>query len=234
MVQDLKVQDLVKLVDGYKELVKSFALSYSIKYDTLYSLIMLFLWTLFLVFVLVLQRGTGLSTPLTSSSMLQFKSAKDLADYLVHFRADNIVKDAEFIRVRLVPNADPWTILGQVNMSLYCLLLVALHQFLSFDLLLVYFRLVFLQSFGGFCAVTYLSFAPEGLKQVLITGGIPPVGKACTADDVYEAGFEQVVRQNEKYYKRFPDDIEIVREIVNYLAESEGGGVRDYNVCQIH
>lgn len=72
--------------------------------------------------LLVFQRGTGLSTPLTSSSMLQFKSAKDLADYLVHFRADNIVKDAEFIRVRLVPNADPWTILGQV----VCLCIVQL------------------------------------------------------------------------------------------------------------
>ncbi|XP_009104314.1 proline iminopeptidase [Brassica rapa] len=143
--------------------------------------------------ILLDQRGTGLSTPLTSSSMLQFKSASDLADYLAHFRADNIVNDAEFIRVRLVPNAGPWTILGQ--------------------------------SFGGFCALTYLSFAPQGLKQVLITGGIPPIGKACTADDVYDAGFEQVVRQNEKYYKRFPEDVEIVRELVIYLAESEGGGV---------
>jgi proline iminopeptidase len=26
------------------------------------------------------------------------------------------------------------------------------------------------QSFGGFCALTYLSFAPEGLREVLITG----------------------------------------------------------------
>lgn len=127
MVLDLKVQDLVKLVDGFKELVKSFASFYSIKYDTLLSLSAL-LCTLFLVFVLlaltvfcVLQRGTGLSTPLTSSSMLQFKSAKDLADYLVHFRADNIVKDSEFIRVRLVPNADPWTILGQVINVVYWL-----------------------------------------------------------------------------------------------------------------
>ncbi|XP_010559101.1 PREDICTED: uncharacterized protein LOC104827604 [Tarenaya hassleriana] len=143
--------------------------------------------------ILMDQRGTGLSSPLTTSSMLQFKSPKELADYLVHFRADNIVKDAEFIRVRLVPNAEPWTILGQ--------------------------------SFGGFCAVTYLGFAPKGLQRVLITGGIPPIGKGCTADDVYEACFEQVIRQNEKYYNRFPEDIEIVREVINYLAESEGGAV---------
>uniref|UniRef100_A0A2P2KTK8 Proline iminopeptidase n=1 Tax=Rhizophora mucronata TaxID=61149 RepID=A0A2P2KTK8_RHIMU len=144
--------------------------------------------------VLMDQRGTGLSTPLTPSSMLQFDSPNELAEYLKYFRADNIVNDAEFIRVRLVPDAQPWTILGQ--------------------------------SYGGFCAVTYLSFAPHGLKQVLITGGIPPIGKGCTADTVYRACFEQLLWQNEKYYMRFPQDIEIVQEVVNHLAESEGGGVR--------
>ncbi|KAF3441166.1 hypothetical protein FNV43_RR15077 [Rhamnella rubrinervis] len=143
--------------------------------------------------VLMDQRGTGLSTPLTCSSMLQLKSAETLADYLKHFRADNIVKDAEFIRVRLVPDAGPWTILGQ--------------------------------SYGGFCAVTYLSFAQEGLRHVLLTGGIPPIGNGCTAEAVYRLCFEQVIIQNEKYYKRYPQDIEVVREVVNYLSESEGGGV---------
>lgn len=143
--------------------------------------------------ILLDQRGTGLSTPLTTSSMLQMKSPEDLVDYVKHFRADNIVKDAEFIRVRLVPDAGPWTILGQ--------------------------------SYGGFCGVTYLSFASQGLKQVLLTGGIPPIGDGCTADSVYRACFEQIVRQNEKYYERFPQDIEIVHELVNYLAGSDGGGV---------
>ncbi|XP_028096212.1 uncharacterized protein LOC114296117 isoform X1 [Camellia sinensis] len=143
--------------------------------------------------VLMDQRGTGLSTPLTPSSMLQLKSAEDLADYLKHFRADNIVNDAEFIRKRLVPDAGTWTVLGQ--------------------------------SFGGFCAVTYLSFAPQGLKQVLLTGGIPPVGSGCSADGVYRACFERIIHQNDKYYKRFRQDIEIVREVVNHLAEHEGGGV---------
>ncbi|KAK0583381.1 hypothetical protein LWI29_036336 [Acer saccharum] len=143
--------------------------------------------------VLMDQRGTGLSTPLTASSMLQIKSAEDLANYLKHFRADNIVNDAEFIRLRLDPDAKPWSVLGQ--------------------------------SYGGFCAVTYLSFAPQGLKQVLLTGGTPPLGNGCTADSVYKACFEQVICQNEKYYKRFPQDIEIVHEIVNHLAGSEGAGV---------
>jgi len=70
-----------------------------------------------------------------------------------------------------------------------------------------------------------LSFAPQGLKQALITGGIPPIGGGCPADSVYKAAFEQAIHQNEKYYKRFPGDIKIIQELVNYLAEKDGGGV---------
>lgn len=143
--------------------------------------------------VLLDQRGTGLSTPLTVSSLSQFKSSTELVNYLKHFRADNIVKDAEFIRTHLVSDDAPWTILGQ--------------------------------SYGGFCAVTYLSFAPDGLKSVLLTGGIPPIGNGSTADTVYRACFEQVIHQNEKYYRRFPQDIPVVCELVNFLSKAEGGGV---------
>lgn len=60
---------------------------------------------------------------------------------------------------------------------------------------------------------------------MLLTGGIPPIGDGCTADSVYRACFEQVIHQNEKYYKRFPQDIEIIRDVVTFLAESEAGGV---------
>lgn len=63
---------------------------------------------------LYLQRGTGLSTPLTTSSLSQITSAAEQVEYLKHFRADSIVKDAEFIRLHLVPDAKPWTVLGQV------------------------------------------------------------------------------------------------------------------------
>ncbi|KAK1276642.1 putative WRKY transcription factor 24 [Acorus gramineus] len=90
------------------------------------------------------QRGTGLSTPLTVSSLSQLPTVEKQADYLKHFRADSIVKDAEFIRVRLVPDAGLWTVLGQV------------------------------------------------------------------------------VHQNEKYYKRFPEDIPVIREVVHYLSEVGG------------
>ena len=43
------------------------------------------------------QRGTGRSTPVGS---LPDMSAQDQAEYLTHFRADSIVRDAEAIRTR--------------------------------------------------------------------------------------------------------------------------------------
>ena len=41
------------------------------------------------------------------------------------------------------------------------------------------------QSFGGFCAITYLSFHSEGLKEVFTTGGLAPL--VDQPDVVYEA-----------------------------------------------
>ena len=57
------------------------------------------------------QRGTGLSTPVTAQSLSRL-SAKEQAEYLRHFRTDNIVRDAEMIRRALIGDRK-WTILGQ-------------------------------------------------------------------------------------------------------------------------
>ena len=57
------------------------------------------------------QRGTGLSTPVNAVS-LSYLNASQQAEYLSHFRADNIIRDAELIRTKLSAN-EPWTILGQ-------------------------------------------------------------------------------------------------------------------------
>ena len=58
------------------------------------------------------------------------------------------------------------------------------------------------QSFGGFTTLTYLSFAPEGLREALITGGLSPVGRS--ADDVYGATYGQAAAALERYYARYP------------------------------
>jgi len=58
------------------------------------------------------QRGTGLSSPVTHQTLASIGDAKSQAAYLKHFRADNIVRDCEFIRKTLSHGA-PWTVLGQ-------------------------------------------------------------------------------------------------------------------------
>ncbi|MFD7324022.1 alpha/beta fold hydrolase [Streptomyces sp. NPDC059875] len=58
------------------------------------------------------QRGTGRSTPVTARSAARFASPDRLAAHLAHFRADAIVADAELIRRRLCGDT-PWETLGQ-------------------------------------------------------------------------------------------------------------------------
>ncbi|GAA1367432.1 alpha/beta fold hydrolase [Streptomyces beijiangensis] len=73
------------------------------------------------------------------------------------------------------------------------------------------------QSFGGFCAVRYLSAAPEGLSAALITGGLPTLDGH--ADDVYRAAYPRIARKVAAHYKRYPQDIGRAREIAAHLQE---------------
>jgi pimeloyl-ACP methyl ester carboxylesterase len=73
------------------------------------------------------------------------------------------------------------------------------------------------QSFGGFCAVTYLSQAPEGLSEVMISGGLPPLN--WTPDEVYRAAYPRVLAQNERYFDRYPADQQVADRIVEILGE---------------
>lgn len=59
------------------------------------------------------QRGTGRSTPVNYQTMARFATAQAQADYLKHFRADSIVRDAEWIRRKLVGEDNAWSALGQ-------------------------------------------------------------------------------------------------------------------------
>jgi pimeloyl-ACP methyl ester carboxylesterase len=132
------------------------------------------------------QRGTGRSTPVTRQALGRLGGAKAQADYLVHFRADSIVRDAEIIR-RALTGGEPWTALGQ--------------------------------SYGGFCAVSYLSIAPEGLREVLITGGLP--GLTATADDVYRRTYPRVAAKTAAHYERYPDDAERAQRVADQLRERD-------------
>ena len=77
---------------------------------------------------------------------------------------------------------------------------------------------VYGQSYGGFCALTYLSFAPEGLREVLITGGLAPL--AGPADRVYRSTFRRVAARNAQYFSWYPQDRELVSRIARHLRET--------------
>jgi pimeloyl-ACP methyl ester carboxylesterase len=91
------------------------------------------------------QRGTGLSTPISSATLSDRGDVNEQVEFLKLFRADNIgiiavagfmlitVRDCETIRASLLGLREDkrWSILGQ--------------------------------SFGGFCSITYLSFAYASL-----------------------------------------------------------------------
>ncbi len=75
------------------------------------------------------------------------------------------------------------------------------------------------QSFGGFCTVTYLSFAPHGVREAFITGGLP--GLSATADDVYRRTYPTVAGKNAAHYERYPDDAEQARRVAGHLSGRE-------------
>lgn len=75
------------------------------------------------------------------------------------------------------------------------------------------------QSFGGFCAVNYLSTAPEGLSAAVITGGLPSLD--AHADDVYRAAYPRIERKVAAHYARYPQDVERARRIADHLLHHE-------------
>ena len=75
------------------------------------------------------------------------------------------------------------------------------------------------QSFGGFTTMTYLSFAPDGLREAFITGGLAPIGRP--VDDVYAATYLRLVEQNRRYFERYPEDRARLGDIHRRLADEE-------------
>ncbi len=130
------------------------------------------------------QRGTGRSTPYGAPGR---NPAAD-AEWLIHFRADAIVRDAECFREHL--GAGRWSLLGQ--------------------------------SFGGYCSLHYLCVAPDSLREVFFTGGLPPVGRP--VDGVYSTTFDTMRRLNYRYHQQFPQDRARLGRLLDLC---DAGKVRD-------
>jgi pimeloyl-ACP methyl ester carboxylesterase len=75
------------------------------------------------------------------------------------------------------------------------------------------------QSFGGLCVTTYLSLAPDGLREAFITGGLPPLGR--DPDDVYRATWARTLERNRRYFERYPGDRERVLQLQRRLEAED-------------
>jgi hypothetical protein len=75
------------------------------------------------------------------------------------------------------------------------------------------------QSFGGFCAVSYLSLFPGGVREAMITGGLP--GLSARAEDVYRLTYPAVARKAAAHYARYPGDVQRARDIARVLAGAD-------------
>lgn len=71
------------------------------------------------------------------------------------------------------------------------------------------------QSYGGFCALSYLSFAPEHLDAVLVTGGLAPL--TAEAVDVYRATSRTVEAKNAAFFAAFPAARDQLSEVVTHV-----------------
>jgi len=71
------------------------------------------------------------------------------------------------------------------------------------------------QSYGGFCALHYLSSAPHGLSEVMITGGLPALN--LHPDEIYRKTYNRVIHRNHEYFLRYPNDEQLVHRIVAHL-----------------
>ncbi|KAI0508366.1 alpha/beta-hydrolase [Xylaria bambusicola] len=138
------------------------------------------------------QRGTGFSCPISSHTLARVGGPQEQADYLKLFRADTLVKDSEAVRLCLTKDFPPekkkWSTFGQ--------------------------------SFGGMMTMTYLSFAPEGLRECFITGGLASLDKG--PEDVYTVTYQRVTERNNAYYSKFPQDVKTVKEIAEKIQDLGG------------
>ena len=172
--------------------------------------------------VLMDQRGTGRSTPVTKQSLetkfpdlflldnnennnnnndntddpeiqARWQTAVDATvEYMAQFRADHIVQDAELIKEALLQPLENAAVDRPWGACLG-------------------------QSFGGFCILTYLSQTSATPPKVcLLTGGIGPA--FCHADQVYTSLWHRVRDRSLQYYEMYPDDVALVRTIVRALV----------------
>ncbi|AOZ71925.1 hypothetical protein BK816_00325 [Boudabousia tangfeifanii] len=78
---------------------------------------------------------------------------------------------------------------------------------------------LFGQSYGGFCITTYLSYYPQAIERVLLTGGTPALDTS--ADDIYRLTYDKLRFRHEQFNRRFPETEAMIRRVCAHLEDHE-------------
>lgn len=145
--------------------------------------------------ILLDQRGTGRSSAINAQTLAPLAGAATdpataRANYVSHFRAQNIVHDAEAIRAHL--GSPPWTVLGQ-----------------SFGGFVVTTYLSFAPQGLTRALIT------AGLPPLTTTAGT-----TAHARDVYATTFTLTARRNRDLFSRYPADRLLAGQIACHLADT--------------
>lgn len=147
------------------------------------------------------QRGTGLSTPIDSRTIEKLpKESKYKDQNIFSFRSPEMLTlESKF---KLILNFRANSIIKDAEKVREALIGENKWSLLG-------------QSYGGFCSFTYLSYYPQSLREVLITGGVPPIG--FHPDDVYKSTYQRTAERNKHYFDKYPADSARLRGIYSYL-----------------
>lgn len=75
------------------------------------------------------------------------------------------------------------------------------------------------QSYGGFVATSYLSRSPGSLARVMVTGGIPPLGRS--PEEVYQATAARVAERWARFVERYPGDPARLDRVADHVASHD-------------
>lgn len=143
-------------------------------------------------FVCLDHRGMGLSNTVTAATLAREGDDTAQADYLTYFRAPYAVQDLEAIRLCMTEKYPE----AQRKWSIMG------------------------QSYGGWVSTNYLSTYPEGLRESFIFGGLPPVFET-SPEKTVRRSLKILRERNEKYYAKFPGDVDKVKKVVEHLKSTK-------------
>ena len=75
------------------------------------------------------------------------------------------------------------------------------------------------QSYGGFLTLTYLSLHPEAVSASYVTGGLTSFEP--DAVDVYRRTFPRVAAKTAEFYRRYPQDADVIARVVDVVENNE-------------